>query len=155
MTPHPWHKLLAPLPLDAVVTRKPVASPEILATPEGSAIAGWVSLSVELTAGPHGMRHIMLTLDATGRPISAGDYVLYEADGEPGENAAVTYVHESLGGRLEEDGSFKGTRWHTVMVQQPGADEAEPREQIPSPPTDVEIAGIKALVAEVMKRAPK
>src|SRR5688500_5756145 len=53
----PWHALLAPIPADAVVSRKPVASPEILATPEGAAIAGWEQLTIELSAGAVGLRH--------------------------------------------------------------------------------------------------
>jgi len=36
----PWHALLAPLPADAVPRRQPVASPGILATPAGAALAG-------------------------------------------------------------------------------------------------------------------
>ena len=37
----PWHALLAPLPNDVIVRRQPVASPEVLSTPEAAAIAGW------------------------------------------------------------------------------------------------------------------
>ncbi|MGE3889018.1 MAG: hypothetical protein AB7H81_21520, partial [Vicinamibacterales bacterium] len=90
----PWHVLLAPLPADAVVKRQPIGSPEILASPEGAAIAGWESLTVEMSAGARGLRHVMVTLDASGRPISAADTVLYRDDGE--------IRQESIGGRIEE-----------------------------------------------------
>jgi hypothetical protein len=47
----PWHALFAALPADVVPLRKPVASPEILARPEGAAIAGWEQLMVHISAG--------------------------------------------------------------------------------------------------------
>lgn len=55
-----WHALFAPLPKDAIVNRKPVGS--------GEAFAGWQSLTVELSAGAGGLRHILVTLDASGTP---------------------------------------------------------------------------------------
>jgi len=142
-----WHALFAPLPKSAVVRRKPVASPELVAAGKADAIAGWENLSVELSAGADGLRHVMVTLDATGTPISAGDWVLYSG-GKP-----VQYVHENLGGRIQPDGSFLGTRWRTVMVDVPGADEPETRETARSEPTPEEIAALMALVKEVLRRA--
>ena len=63
----PWQVLLAPLPDEAIVRRQPVGSPEVLATPEGAAIAGWKQLTVELSAGSAGLRHVLVVLDASGQ----------------------------------------------------------------------------------------
>ena len=142
-----WHALFAPLPADAVVRRKPVLPPELAGKRESAAIAGWQSLTVELSAGAQGLRHVMVTLDATGTPVSAGDWVLY-CSGQP-----VQYVHENLGGRIQPDGSFLGTRWRTVMVEVPGADEPETRETARSEPTPQDVAALMALVKELLKRA--
>lgn len=144
-----WHALFAPLPADAVVKRKPVLSRELAARPESKAIAGWESLSVELSAGADGLRHLMVTLDANGTPISAGDWVMY-CSGNP-----VEYVHENLGGRLNPDGSFLGTRWRTVAVDVPGQDEPEQKEMVKSEPTPEDVAALMALVKEILKRAKK
>jgi len=48
--------------------RQPVASPEILAKPEGAAITGWEQLTVDLSAGAARLRIVMVVLDATGQP---------------------------------------------------------------------------------------
>jgi hypothetical protein len=119
----PWHALLAPLPEDVIVRRQPVGSPEVLATPEGAAIAGWEQLTVELSAGLAGLRHVLVVLDATGQPISASDTALYrvgvsktEQDADtPSESVlSAEFYQESIGGRFETDGTFRGTRWQTV-----------------------------------------
>jgi hypothetical protein len=152
----PWHALLAPLPDDVVLRRQPVAPPEILATPEGAAIAGWEQLTVELSAGAAGLRHVMVVLDATGRPISANDTVLYRRP-LPSPDAAtgagdVESCQQSLGGRIEQDGSFRGTRWDSSYVEK--ADGSEPRiEPVSSVPTAAHVAGIEALVADILRRA--
>ena len=136
----PWHALFAPLPADAVVKRKPVGS--------GEAIAGWHSLTVELSAGAAGLRHVMVTLDASGTPISAGDWVMYASEGADG----TTYIHENVGGRLEADGAFRGTRWYSVALQKPDSDDAEMREARHSPPSPEDVEAIRNLVREVLAR---
>ena len=135
-----WHALFAPLPADAVVTRKPVGP--------GEAIAGWQSLSVELSAGADGLRHVMVTLDQAGTPISAGDWVMYATEGADG----TTYVHENVGGRLEADGSFRGTRWRSVTFGRPESDDAEVKESQHMAPSEQDIAAIHALVKEILER---
>lgn len=141
----PWHALLAPLPAGVVVRRKPVAPPEILATPDGASIAGWDQLTVDLSAGAAGLRVVLVVIDAAGQVLSASDTVLYSADPLPG-----SFRQETLGGRFETDGTFRGTRWRTTGVE---TDDDTPRlESTPSAPTDAEIAGIKALVADVLRR---
>ena len=156
----PWHALLAPLPEDVIVQRKPVAPPEVLSKPEGAAIAGWEQLTVELSAGIAGLRHVLVVLDATGQPISASDHVLYwsevsktdqNADTSSGSAPHAEFYQESIGGRFETDGTFRGTRWQTVGEDY--RDGSEPKmDSTPSEPSVADIAGIKALVAEIIKR---
>lgn len=156
----PWHALLAPLPDDVIVLRQPVGSPEVLATPEGAAIAGWEQLTVELSAGIAGLRHVLVVLDATGQPISASDHVLYwsevsktdqNEDTSSGSALQAEFYQESIGGRFETDGTFRGTRWQTVGEDY--RDGSEPKmDSTPSEPSAADIAGIRALVAEIMKR---
>jgi len=144
----PWHALLAPLPADAVVKRRPVAPPEITSKPEGAAIAGWEQLTVELSAAGRGMRHLLVVLDAQGTPISANDMVMYSA--ELGGNHV--FFQENVGGRLEADSTFRGTRWRTLGVEGPKDGEAR-LEASPSQPTAAESAALKTLVAEILKRS--
>lgn len=127
--------LFAPLPAGAVVKRKPLPD-----------LKGWEQLTVELSAGAAGLRHVMVVLQ-DGAPISAGDWVLYSS-GKP-----VQFVHENMGGRIQPDGSFLGTRWRSVMVEVPGAEEPETKETTRSEPTPEEIAALMALMKEVLARA--
>ena len=60
---------------------------------------------------------------------------------------------ESVGGRLEADGRFLGTRWRTVSLQRESEEEATQLESTPSAPSDADVAAIKALVAEIVRRA--
>jgi hypothetical protein len=109
-----------------------------------------------LSAGSAGLRHVMVVLDADGQPISAGDHVLtcreLTDSTASSEGMRREDVHEGLGGRLEPDGSFNGTRWRMVRVvaaDEAGAVEdfeATPFDAQPSTPTADDIAGIKALV---------
>ena len=157
-----WHALFAPLPDDAVPKRQPVAPPEILARPEGAAVAGWQQLVLHLSDVPGGSRTILVLVDAEGRPISASDGVLYRIElpqgtaGDP--RPAVRWEQESVGGRLEHDGRFLGTRWRTITVTNVDGDNTEEedvrrREAIPSMPSEADIVAIKALVAEMLRRA--
>jgi len=156
----PWHALLAPLPNDVVVQRKPVAPPEVLSKPEGAAIAGWEQLTIELSAGLAGLRHVLVVLDANGQPISAYDHVLYwsevsrtgqDADTSSAKALSAKFYQESIGGRFETDGTFRGTRWQTVGEDY--GDGSEPKmDSTPSEPSAADIAGIKALVAEIIRR---
>ena len=142
-----WHALFAPLPDDAVVHREPVLSSDLAGMPESEAIAGWESVTVELSAGAAGMRHAMVTLDASGTPMSAGDWVLY-CSGKP-----VQYVHENVGGRIQPDGTFLGTRWRSVAVEVPGNEEPETKETTHAEPTQEDVAGLMRVVRELLSRA--
>jgi hypothetical protein len=142
-----WHTLLGPLPEDAVPERKPVGSPEVLAGPNGWSIAGWEQLTINLSAGPAGLRSILVLLDAGGTLLSASDAVLYCTN----ETDCATSLHLSVGGRFEADGSFHGTRWHSVAVARAGEEEAE-WESTPSAPSEEDVEALRALVAEVIRR---
>ncbi len=132
-----WHALFAPLPPEAAVQRARLLVP------------GWEQITVELSAGEAGLRHAMVVLDETGTPISAGDWVMYRTQGE-GE---VTYVHENVGGRFEADGSYLGTRWRSVAVESEGSEKALTQEMTSSKPSAEDVAGIRALVKELLSRS--
>ena len=156
----PWHALLAPLPNEVVPRRQPVASAQVLSTPEGAAIAGWEQLTIELSAGPAGLRHVLVVLDATGQPISASDHVLYWLEvsktGQVVDSSSeiahhAEFYQESIGGRFETDGTFRGTRWKTVGEDY--RDGSEPKmDSTPFEPSAADIAALKALVAEIIRR---
>jgi hypothetical protein len=148
-----WHSLLAPLPDDAVVESKPVASPELAATTDISPIAGWSQITCLMSAGEAGLRHLLVVLDATGRPISAGDHVM-TCQPVQGDPPTTRYVHQSLGGRLEEDGTFNGTYHRIVVVRPDDSDEDhEPNESHSRPPTVDEVAALKSIVATLLKKS--
>ncbi|HEU4353424.1 MAG TPA: hypothetical protein VFR66_16275 [Burkholderiales bacterium] len=128
---------------------RPVLSAELAGRPESAAIAGWESVTADLSAGAAGARHVMVTLDAEGVPISASDWVLYSS-GEPRE-----YVHETVGGRIERDGTFRGTRWRNVMVEVADSDEPQPREAVRSDPSPEDVQGLMRVVRELLRRAGK
>lgn len=133
-----WQALLAPLPAEARVVRAPVAPAEVLARPEGAAIAGWEQLSVELSDPSCGLRSVLAVFDANGTLISANDHVLFRRGDDVGEAAAETiYAHESLGGRFMEDGSFAGTRWRIVNAENAAGETRElSAERAPCTPED-------------------
>jgi hypothetical protein len=151
-----WHALFAPLPEDVVPRRQPVAPPEVVASPDGWAIAGWEQLVVDLSDGAAGLRAVLVVLGADGVPLSASDAVLYRTgpDGTPppADCDAPAVIHsESVGGRFEPDGSFRGTRWSSVAFDPGGADELE-WDSTPSEPTAEDIAALRLLVADVVRR---
>jgi hypothetical protein len=140
----PWHSLLGPLPADVVPDRQPVASAEALAGPGGHVLAGWEQLVLHLSAGAAGLRTVLVVLDGSGTLLSASDSVLYQAG--PG-----TTLQMSVGGRFEPDGSFHGTRWHSVAVER-GAEDPE-WESTPSSPSEDDVEGLRAIVAELIRRS--
>ena len=148
----PWHTLLAPLPPEAMPVRQPIGPPEALGTAHGAAIAGWQNLSLNLSAGTFGLRHLLIVLDETGRPIAASDHVLIHWEDPSDPSGPWQMRQESIGGRLEEDGLFLGTCW-TVTGPEPREDEPPAWESIPRQPTDEEAAVLKGLVAEIVARA--
>jgi hypothetical protein len=149
-----WLALLAPLPDDVVIERKPVASPELLASGQADAIAGWESITVNLSDVAYGMRHVLITLDGSGTLISGGDGVMCHRDERRGDETWQICDHENLGGRFEVDGSFLGTRWHTHVEQCGDEDENAVQQSDRSAPAPEDVARLRALVAWVLERAP-
>jgi hypothetical protein len=146
-----WLRLLAPLPDTAVAERRPVASAEQLASGTADAIAGWSSVAVHLSAGDAGLRHVLITLDADGKLLSGGDNVLCHRQEQRGDVTVAIYDQESIGGRFEADGAFHGTRWRTHTEQIGDNDEGRTT-ATPSPPTEDEIAALRRLVDDVLRR---
>ena len=75
-----WLSLLVPLPPDVKPERKPVASVEQLAQGTAGPIAGWKSVTVNLSEPDYGLRHVQVTLDEHGQLLSGGDYVMFVED---------------------------------------------------------------------------
>ena len=147
-----WHTLLAPVPPEAMPVRTPIGSPEVLGEGQGAAIAGWQNLSLHLSAGTFGLRHLLIVLDQTGRPIAASDHVFIHWESPSDPSCPWQMLQESIGGRLEEDGRVVGTCW-TVTGPEPRDDEPPAWESTPRQPTDEETAALKRLVADIVMRA--
>lgn len=127
-----WHALLAPLPA-------------------GAAIAGLEQLVLDLSAGAGGLRVILVVLDGAGQPISASDMVLYRSDAAVGAPAEIR--QESLGGRFEPDGTFRGTRWRTVGLE--SLEGGEPVwDSTPADPSSADVSALRELVSELVRRQP-
>ena len=78
--------------------------------------------------------------------ICANDGVFLRVPGEPAQ-----LRHESIGGRFEMDGTFRGTRWLSVC-DDPGDDEPADLQSTPTAPTADEIAALRALLDEMLRR---
>lgn len=144
-----WHALFAPLPPDARPTRGPVAPPEILARPEGASVAGWEQLVLHLSDPCRGLRTVLVVLDAAGVLLSASDGVFFRIEGDP-----PMIRSESIGGRFEADGTFHGTHWLSEGPD-PGEDEPLHPASTPRAPSDAEIASLRVLVDEMLRRASR
>jgi hypothetical protein len=149
-----WLALFAPLPDDAVIERKPVAPPELVASGQADAVAGWHSVTVHLSAAAAGMRHVLITLDANDRLLSAGDMVMFERKEQRDGDTVTIYDQENVGGRYEEDGSFRGTRWVTHTEQIGDDHDNAHATSLPSPPSPADVASLRSLVDAVLRRAP-
>jgi hypothetical protein len=148
-----WLELLSPLPDHIVPARKPVASAEQLAQGTAGPIAGWQSVSVNLSDDA-GSRHVLVTIDETGQVLSAGDHVMLVRTELRGRDTITIYDHHSVGGRFENDGSFRGTRWHTVTEQVNDAEDATEISSQSATPSAEDVAALRRIVDDVMARAP-
>lgn len=167
-----WHRLLAPLPADALIRRQPVGS---ATDPDPSSpIAGWEQFVIELSEGFHARRVLQVVTDGSGALLSAGDHVmtvLDDASGSgnttPSEPGTTLYFHESVGGRFEGEG-FLGTHWRMWTVDtadddasDAGADDeanvASAASPVPAPEkraaTAEEARELRRLANEVLSRA--
>jgi hypothetical protein len=144
-----WHALLAPLPADAVPVERPVASPEVLASAEGAAVAGWRQLVVDLSAGCDGLRIVLVLLDADGVLLTASDAVVYRRE----EGSTLHVRHETVGGRFEPDGRFAGQHWSGVSSEPPDAGEPSANPSTGREATPAEADALRELAAEIVRRA--
>jgi hypothetical protein len=144
--------LLAPLPHEAVPQRKPVASAQQLANGTAGPIAGWQSITVNLSEPDFGLRHVQITLDEQGRLLAGGDHVMFVRETPDGAEATVT-DHESIGGRFEEEGDFHGTHWKATLESSADDDESSvTRSAQHRRPSAEEIAGLRRIIDDVLDR---
>jgi len=125
----------------------PPHSTGVTATP----VFDWETLTIELSDGNSGLRHVLVTLDGQGRPISASDLVLYRSGLEDGRVEVRT---ESIGGRIEADGRFFGTRWTSIGYETRATESDAGIQSTPSVPTDHDVDRLLTLVKDVQKRRP-
>jgi hypothetical protein len=153
-SPAPWLALLALLPDGVMPRRTPVAAPGTAGAAPDSPIAGWESLVLDLSDMPFGIRVLSVTLDAHGTPIAASDHVMrrdVDAAGQP-RTAPPRMRQESVGGRIEADGSVHGTHW-IIEGSEVDGDEPPPDWQRTSrAPTADETRRLLALVRDVVAR---
>ena len=145
-----WLSLLSPLPPDAMAQRKPVASAAQLQDGTAGPIAGWQSVTVNLSEPEYGLRHVQITLDAQGTLLAASDHVMFVRETTPDGEATIT-DHESIGGRFEHDGSFRGTYWNSRLESRGVNDEDSVTTGASNrPPTEDEIVTLSRLVEGVL-----
>ena len=69
-------------------------------------------------------------------------------------HVVTIYDQQNVGGRFEPDGSFHGTRWQTRTEQIGDNDEHAHTTSLPSQPSASDVAALRALVEDVIDRAP-
>jgi hypothetical protein len=151
-----WLALLVPLPLDVKPERKPVASAEQLAQGTAGPIAGWQSVTVNLSEPAYGLRHVQITLDEHGQLLAGGDHVMFVRETTPDGIEATLTDHESVGGRFEPDGSFRGT-YSKLTLESPADsddDSSIARSAENRPPSVDEVEALRRIIADVLNREP-
>ena len=147
-----WLSLLSPLPPEAMAQRKPVASAAQLEEGTAGPIAGWQSVTVNLSEPEYGLRHVQITLDEHGKLLAASDHVMFVRETTPDGEATIT-DHESIGGRFEHDGSFRGTHWNSRLESRGVNDEDSMTTGASKrPPTENEIVALRRIVEEVLAK---
>ena len=147
--------MLSPIPADAKPGRKPVASAEQIEKGTAGPIAGWQSITVHLSEPEYGLRHVQITLDANGQLLSGGDHVMFVRETAPHDDSIATLTdHESVGGRFETDGSFRGTHWKMTLESKASGDDEESttRSAENRVPSSQEIAALRRIIADVLSR---
>lgn len=96
-----WLSLLSPLPGHAVVEKKPVASAEQLANNAAGPIAGWQSVTINLSEPAYGLRHVLITLDEHGDLLAGGDHVMFVRDTTPDGLGARSPITKAAAGDLK------------------------------------------------------
>lgn len=148
-----WLALFAPLPVDVKPERKPVASAEQLASGTAAPIAGWQSIMVNLSEPEYGLQHVQITLDEQGQLLSGGDHVMFVREITPDASEATLTDHESVGGRFEQDGAFRGTYWKMTLENSADGDDATINRGAENrPPSVDEIVALRRTIADVLER---
>jgi len=87
--------------------------------------------------------------------LAGGDHVMFVREATPDGSEATLTDHESVGGRFEPDGSFRGNYWKMTLESAPGGDEessvtrsAEHRQ-----PSVDEVTALRRIIADVLSRA--
>ena len=148
-----WLSLLSPLPDNAAVEKKSVASADQLASQTAGPIAGWQSLTVHLSEPAYCLRHVLVTLDEHGDLLAGSDHVMFVRATTPDGLVATLTDHESIGGRFEKDGSFRGTHWKTTLASSADDEESSTtRRAEHRPPTGPETAALRHIIDDLLKR---
>jgi hypothetical protein len=147
-----WLALLSPLPPNAVVQCKPVASAQQLAEGTAGPIAGWQSVGVNLSQPEYGLRHVLITLDESGELLSGSDHVMFVRETTPDGEEATLSDHESVGGRFERDGRFLGTYWKMTLERGASEDESVTRSAEHRPPSADEVTALRRIIDDVLSR---
>ena len=71
------------------------------------------------------------------------------------DGSAIVTDHESVGGRFETDGSFRGTHWKTTLEGSADGDTSITRSAEHRPPTAEEIAALRRIIDDVLRRAAR
>ena len=92
------------------------------------------------------MRHVLITLDEHGQLLSGSDHVMFVRETTPDGVEATLTDHESVGGRFEQDGSFRGTYWKMTLesLRVAMTDASIERNAENRPPSVDEIAALQA-----------
>jgi hypothetical protein len=130
-----------------------VASAQQLADGTAGPIAGWHSITVNLSEPDFGLRHVQITLDEQGQLLAGGDFVMFVRETTPDGGEATVTDHESIGGRFEEDGDFRGTHWKATLETSADEDESSvTRSAQHRRPSADEIAELKRIIDDVLNR---
>ena len=152
--PPDWLALLSPLPAGVEVQKKPVASAQQLAAGTAGPIAGWQSVSVNLSQPEFGLRHVLITLDESGELLSGSDHVMFVRETTPDGEEATLSDHESVGGRFEKDGRFLGTHWKMTLERGANDEDSVTRSAEHRPPSEDEVAALRRIIDDVLGRLP-
>ncbi|HEX8850897.1 MAG TPA: hypothetical protein VF761_15305 [Gemmatimonadaceae bacterium] len=149
--------LYSPIADDAKLTRQPVASADVLASEHGPALAGWEQIVAE-SSGPGWLRISMVVVDARGTLLSVNDAVTEHGTERvrAGGTMVDASVIESAGGSITQDGTLRGTRWSSRVIDDASATpEAPSVESTPRTLGDADLAGLRAIAATLLERGKR
>ena len=96
---------------------------------------------------------MQIMLDEHGELLAASDQVMFVRETTP-DGEATTTDHESIGGRFEREGSFRGTHWNSRLESGGVNDEdSVTTGASKKPPTESEIVALRRIVEDVLAKA--